>query len=123
MNQRQQPPWLVNNILFYYEGDKHTRNVSVKNQHLLQHKKKHSSSKEAYTEGSKSTGRKVGYAAVFTNNTRRGALPEEASIHSNERDKTERAHKMGNIYRLVKFNAGHRKQQRKSPNTKSDMTY
>ena len=31
--------------------------------------------KEAYTDGSKSTARKVGYAAVFTNSTRR-------SLHS-----------------------------------------
>ena len=28
---------------------------------------------------------------------------------------------MGNAYRLVEPNAGHRKQQRKSPNTKSDI--
>ena len=42
-------------------------------------KKKHSSSKE-----SKSTRRKVGYVAVFTYSTRRGALPEEASIHTTE---------------------------------------
>ena len=31
MNQTQQPPWLVNNILFCYEGDKHTQNESEKN--------------------------------------------------------------------------------------------
>ena len=43
-----------------------------------------SSSKEAYTDGSKRTGRKVGYAAVFTDSTRIGALPEEASIHTAE---------------------------------------
>ena len=84
MNQTQQPLWLVNNILFCYEGDKHTGNESEKKQHFLQHKEKHSSSKEAYTDGSKSTGRKVGYAAVFTDSTRREALPEEASIHTSE---------------------------------------
>ena len=33
---------------------------------------------------SKSTGQKVGYAAVFMDTTRRGALPEEASIHTAE---------------------------------------
>ena len=27
---------------------------------------------------------KVGYAAIFTDSTRRGALPEEASIHTAE---------------------------------------
>ena len=35
-------------------------------------------------DGSKNTGRKVCYAAVFTNTTRRGPLPEEASIHTTE---------------------------------------
>ena len=40
MNQTQQPPWLVNNILFCYEGDKYTGNESKKNQHFLQQKKK-----------------------------------------------------------------------------------
>ena len=59
---------LVNNILFCYEGDKHTGNESEKKQH----KEKHSSSMEAYTDGSKSTRRKIGYAAVFTDFTRRG---------------------------------------------------
>ena len=84
MNQTQQPLWLVNNIFFCYEGDKYTRNENEKKQHFLQHKVKHSSSKKAYTDGSKSTGRKIGYAAVFTDSTRRGALPEEASIHTAE---------------------------------------
>ena len=77
-------PWLVNNILFGYEGDKHTENESERKQHFLQHKKKHSSTKEAYTDGSKSTGKKVGYAAIFTDTTRRGALLEEASIYTAE---------------------------------------
>ena len=84
MNQTQQLPWLVNNKLFCYEGDKHTGNESEKKQHSLQHKGKHGSSKEAYTDGSKSTGRKVDYAAVFTDTIRRVALPEEASIHTAE---------------------------------------
>ena len=35
-----------------------------------------------YMDRSKSKGKKVGYAAVFTDTTRRGALPEEASIHT-----------------------------------------
>ena len=28
MNQKQQPPWLANNILFCYEGETHTGNDS-----------------------------------------------------------------------------------------------
>ena len=28
INQTQQPPWLVNNILFCYKGDKHAENES-----------------------------------------------------------------------------------------------
>ena len=46
--------------------------------------RKQGSSKEAYTNGSKSTRRKKGYTALFTDTTRRGALPEEASIHTAE---------------------------------------
>ena len=53
-----------------HEGEKHTGNESERKQHFLQHKGKHFNSKEAYTDGSKSTGR--------------GALPEEASIHTTE---------------------------------------
>ena len=40
--------------------------------------------KEAYTGGSKSTGRKVDFESVFAHIARRGALPEEASIHTVE---------------------------------------
>ena len=39
---------------------------------------------ESYTDGSKSIERKVGFAAVFVDITRRRALPEEASIHTEE---------------------------------------
>ena len=60
MNQTQQPSGLVN-ILFWYEGE--TQN--------------HSNNKEAYTDGSKSIGRKVSFAEVFTDIIRRGALPIE----------------------------------------------
>ena len=60
MNQTQ-PPWLVNN-----------------------NTKRNSNNKEAYTYRSKSTGRKVDYDAVFTDFTRRGTLPGEASIHRAE---------------------------------------
>ena len=39
---------------------------------------------EAYTDGSKSTGRKIGFAAEFADITRRETLPEETSIHTAE---------------------------------------
>ena len=55
-------------------------NDSKKKQHFLQHK----NNKEAYTDRSKSTGSKVGFAAVLANITRGGALPEKASIHTAE---------------------------------------
>ena len=84
INQTQPSPLLVNDILFCYEGDKHTGNESEKKQHFLQHKEKHSSSKKAYTGGSKNTEREVGYTVVFTDSSRRGAHPEETSIHTAE---------------------------------------
>ena len=46
-----------------------------------QHKGNHSNNKEAYTDGLKSTRRKVKFAEIFTDIIRSGALPEEASIH------------------------------------------
>ena len=77
MNQTLPPPWLVNNILFCYDGDTHQK--WNRWQHFIQH----SGSKEAYTDWSKSTGRKVSYAAVFTLHQNRGTS-EEASIHKAE---------------------------------------
>ena len=55
MNQTQQPSWMVNNIIFCYDGEKHTGKTERK-QHFLQHKGNHSNVKEAYTDGSKSLG-------------------------------------------------------------------
>ena len=66
------------------EGETHTGNESGRKQHFLYHKEKHRNNKEAYTDGSKSTGKKVDFEAVFVNITRRGMLPEEASIHTAE---------------------------------------
>ena len=60
------------------------RNDSEKKQYFLQHKRKHKNNKEAYTDGSKSTGSKMGFAAVFADITRRGAIPDEISIHTAE---------------------------------------
>ena len=125
MNETQQTPWLINSIIFCYNAEKHTGNDNKKKQHFFQQKGNHSNNKEAYTERSKSTERKVGFASVFEDITRRGALPEDTSIHtaemSNERDRKKRRHKMGNIYRLAEFNACHREQQRKPSNIKSNI--
>ena len=43
-------------------------------QNFLQPKEKHSNNKEAYTDGLKNTCRKVGFAAIFTDITRRRSL-------------------------------------------------
>ena len=64
--------------------EKHMRNGSERKQRFLQHKENHSNNKEVYTDGSKSTGRKVGFAVAFMDNTRRRPLPKEASIHTAE---------------------------------------
>ena len=72
------------NIIFFYDGEKLTGNDSERKHYFLQHKGNHSNFKETYTNGSKSTGRKVGFAAVFADITRRGAIPEEAPIHTAE---------------------------------------
>ena len=69
---------MVNNILFCYQGEKHTENESERKQHFLQQKRKHSNSKEAHMGGSKSTGRK--YAMLLYSQR----SPEEASIHTAE---------------------------------------
>ena len=87
---------------------KNTGNESERKQHFLQQKEKYGSSKKAYTDESKSTGRKV-----FADITRRGALPEEASMHTAEmteikiamRDKKRENMRLGNIYSLAEFNA------------------
>ena len=71
LNQTQQPSWMVNNTSFCYEGEKCSWDDNERKQHFLQHKEKHKSNKEAFTDRSKSIGRKVGFAAVFTNTTRR----------------------------------------------------
>ena len=48
----------------------------------MQYKEYHKNTKEAYTHGSNSMIKNVDFAAVFTYITRKGALPEEASIHT-----------------------------------------
>ena len=64
--------------------------MSERKQHFLQHKRKHGSSKEAYMDGSKSAGRKVGYAAVFTDTTKRSLYSHIWNVSNKnrfERDK------------------------------------
>ena len=71
---------MVNNIIFCYDAEKYTENENEEKKHFLQHKGNHSNNKEAYIDGSKNTGKKVGFAAVFEDITRRAALLEDASI-------------------------------------------
>ena len=78
MSHTQPPPWLVNKISFHSEGETHTGNDSKRKQHFTTQRK------TSYTNGSKSTGKKVGCTAVFTGITRRGLLSEEASIRTAE---------------------------------------
>ena len=74
-------PQLVNNILLCY-GGKRIRNGSKRKQYFLQHKEKHSNNKEAYTDGSKSTGRKVGFAVVFRQHQNRSNTRRSINPHS-----------------------------------------
>ena len=80
MKQTQQPPWLVNNIIFCCDAEKQTKNGNKRKQHFLQHKENHSNNKKNYIDGSKSTGRKVGFSAVFQDFTTREALPDDAEM-------------------------------------------
>ena len=77
----QHPPWLLNNITYCYKAEHAPYNVGKK-QHFLQYKDNHQNGKKVYTDGSKNIHKKVRFAAVFTNITRRVAFPEEASIHT-----------------------------------------
>ena len=45
---------------------------------------KNKNTKGGYTDRSKSIGNKVGFAAAFTNITRRRTLPKDVSIHTAE---------------------------------------
>ena len=64
--------------------EKNTGIDSEREKHFLQHKGNHINNKETYTDRSKSRGRKAGFAAVFMDISRRGELPELASIHTAE---------------------------------------
>ena len=55
--------------------------MTMRKKHILQHKKTHLK-KETYTDRLKTIGKKVGFATIFTNTTRKGALPKKASIHT-----------------------------------------
>ena len=113
--------------MFCYDEEKHTGNENERKRHFLQHKGNHSNNKEAYTDGLKSRGRKVVFAAVFEDITTRGVLPKDATIHTEiilikitMKDTKKRRHEMGNICRLEEFNARHQ-EQRKPYNIKSDI--
>ena len=60
-----------------------------KKQHFLQYKGKHSNNKEAYTDRSKSIGRKVDFAVVFADISRSSIHTCEMTAikNSNEREK------------------------------------
>ena len=47
MNQTQQLPWLVNNILFCYGGETHMENDSERKQHFPQYKEKHGNKRKS----------------------------------------------------------------------------
>ena len=99
-------------------------NDSKRKQHFLQHEGNHNNNKEAYTDESKSTGRKVGFAAVFMDITRscfHSHSWNDSNKNNNERDEKKRRHEMGNIYRLAELNVHHQEQQRKQSNIKSDI--
>ena len=55
-------------------------NNSERKFYFLQHKEKYSNNKEAYTDGSKSTKRKVGFAIVFAD-INRGRVLTRRSLH------------------------------------------
>ena len=67
---------MVKNILFY-EGETHARNNSKSKQHFSQHKGNYSNNKEAYTDRSKSTGRKVGFAVDLQTSPEEGHYQEK----------------------------------------------
>ena len=68
VNHLAQPIWLINNVHFCYDKNSPANNDNEK-KHFLQHKERHKNTKKVYKDGSNSTGRKVGFAAVFTDIT------------------------------------------------------
>ena len=71
----QHSPNLVNNIAFCYVRKPPTDIVLEKKQHFIENMEKHTNNDKVYTNGSKSKEKKVGFAAVFQDITKRGALP------------------------------------------------
>ena len=65
------------NEFFCFGVDSSINNDNEKKTTLFAAEKKHKYTKETYTEGPKSMGRKVDFVVVFTYISRRGALPEE----------------------------------------------
>ena len=77
-NEKTIKPAGVHNASFCYNGKSPTNNDNEKNSTFYSIKKKNS--KEVYTHELKSIGKKVSFAAVLTDFTRRWALPEEAKM-------------------------------------------
>ena len=77
--------WLLNNKLFSYNGESTPKNDN---------EEKPKNIKEAYTDGLKSIGKNVDYAAEFVDIARNRALPEDASIHTVEMSAIKKALKM-----------------------------
>ena len=59
----------------FFELELPTKTDDEKKQYFLKHILKHKINKEAYMDSFKSKEKKVGFAAVFLNIGRRGALP------------------------------------------------
>ena len=76
-------PLLVNNI-YSVMKEKNTQGITERESSISYNTKKHNNNKEPYMDRSKSTERKVSFAAVFRDITSREALLEEASIHTAE---------------------------------------
>ena len=77
----QHPSWLLNSLFLCYKWYL-PLNTKIEKKDTIQHKEKHKNNKEAYTNGSKSIGKKSGFAAKLF--IRKGTMFEEASIHTAE---------------------------------------
>ena len=103
------------------QWEMHTGNDWNKKQHFLQNKGNHSN--DAYKDWSKSTGRKVGFAAVFTDIARRSLHPhnwnDSNKIEMRERQKREDMRWV--IYTLSLSSMLAIENNRKPSNIKSDI--
>ena len=70
----QQFKRILSNTCFCYDRKSPINNDNEKKLHFLQHKEKYKDTKETYTDRLKSKRKKVDFAAVFTDITRRQTL-------------------------------------------------